>query len=451
MLTQTLKRALPVLFIGGLIPFSSVHGQTIDEAIQHALGTNPDVVAARKNQDAVKQQITQAKATYLPRLDLSAGYGREYTDIPSHRAAVEKGLTLNRGESGITLTQTIFDGLGTVEDIKRAKAQYESASFGFDRTAESVVAQATNAYLETLKRRELLELVKDNVLLHQRILSKVRKKADSGAGNQADVQQTESRLALASANHAAAQGAMRQAKIRFERVIGASPQTLTRPVMPTGKLPATLEEAIQSALSGHPAILASQADLKSAEAQHAGSLANFMPSVDLELSASNNANVSGTQSYQHTASAMLQFSYNLFNGGGDWARRKETRQRVAQNQALLDQARMNTIQEVSTAWDVLQVARERVKYLSRHLDVSKEVTAAYHNQFKIGKRTLLDVLNSETELYSAHSALTTEEFNELNGTYKLWAAMGNLRDALSLLDGADTNSDAQNNAAAETP
>src|SRR5205085_1087491 len=95
-------------------------------------------------------------------------------------------------------------------------------------------------------------------------------------------------------------------------------------------------------------------------------------------------------------------------------------------------ARNDSERDLRQAWEGLLASRERVPQLETHAGISAQVVQAYRQQFSIGQRTLLDVLNAENELYTARG-------NALNGLLQVSAdevrvlgAMGQLATALGV-------------------
>ena len=75
--------------------------------------------------------------------------------------------------------------------------------------------------------------------------------------------------------------------------------------------------------------------------------------------------------------------------------------------------------------------------MQRHRDESASVVKAYNDQFDIGRRTLLDVLDSENEAFQANRAYVTTQydlkvaqFQTLYSTGQLLPALGIQRDNL---------------------
>ncbi|MBF0153144.1 MAG: TolC family outer membrane protein [Magnetococcales bacterium] len=404
----------------------------LPEAVSRAMTTNPEVRSAMENRRAVEQSVETARAGYLPTVDLSTSLGHEYSDNPVNRSLSEPGASLNRGESGIKLNQMLFDGQATRSGVAASASRAAAAGFGYDLVAEGVAIAAADAYLEVMKQRELLQLSSDNVALHKKILGQVRSRHSSGTGSEADIQQTESRLALADANTSALEGSLENALTRYYRIIGEAPARLVQPMPSTDKLPRTLEESLKDAMAHHPAILAATQDLEAAMAQQEAAKSGYWPKVNLEMSANANDNTGGVSGYAKAMAALLRLDYNIFRGGSDNSRKEEAIRRSGQAREQLELARRQVDAGVRDAWKGYLVSQNRVSHLERHQAISKKVTSAYHDQFQRGQRPLLDVLNAENELMSARAALRTEQYALLVNSYRLMAAMGRLRDYLDI-------------------
>jgi adhesin transport system outer membrane protein len=71
-------------------------------------------------------------------------------------------------------------------------------------------------------------------------------------------------------------------------------------------------------------------------------------------------------------------------------------------------------------------AREQTKFFSIAVGNNTQTRDAYLQQFNIGQRSLLDVLDSENELYSSSLQLVTSRLNEIGAMYRLKALGGEL-------------------------
>jgi adhesin transport system outer membrane protein len=427
-----MKKLIIMLFFFSLPSF--VHAKTLIEVIQHTLATNPDVLVTLNNRHAADQQLKQAQAGYWPVLELTGGYGRETSDNTTTRLNNGEDLTLTRQEIGLSLSQLLFDGFFTKHEIARQHFHNNSSAYKVKEVFENIAFLTAEVYLEILRRQKLVELSKDNVVIHQKTLEKIRLLVEGGVGRQADIQQSKSRLALAKSSLVNAQGNFRNAEINYRRVIGALPDALTIPArVPLDvALPTNTEAALDIALQNHPALQIVQTDLEAARSAHQQSNAYFMPRLSLEVGMTKNKNLEGIEGENDDITAMLRMRYNLFRGGADQARRQETAAQVGAAQETNRSTQRLIEEDVLLSWNSLQTIRARLDHLKAHLDSTEAVLKSYKEQFKLGQRSLLDVLDSENELFNARASLVTAEYGEILSIFKVLESMGILLDTLGI-------------------
>jgi len=224
------KRSVLFCAVSGVLLVSQyASAQTLSEAVGQTIKSNPDVLIESARRLAVDEEIKQAKGGYLPRVDLNAGYGIEWSDNISTRATSTNGKNFSRHEAGMTLSQMLFDGYGVKSEVDRQTARSQSAAYKVAGTSEDVGLLAVEKYLEVLRRQELRDLTQKNLDVHKTTYEQIKMRADSGVGRKADLEQALSRLALAQANMASADANLRESNIQFLKVVGAPAANLSKP------------------------------------------------------------------------------------------------------------------------------------------------------------------------------------------------------------------------------
>lgn len=441
--------AVPCLSLALVTPLKA---QPLKEAVEQTLKTSPDVLSTAHRRLSVDQEIKQARGGYFPKIDLNLGYGRERTDSPTTRVTPPEygAVWLNRKEAGISLTQMLFDGFLVQSEVERHTARADSAAFGVLGAAESTALKVVDAYLEVMRRKELLEvLAKDNLLVHQRTYDQIKQRSDSGVGRKADNDQGLARLALAQANVMAAESNVREAEITFQRVVGSMPQNLTKPVAPDQAMPKDLNSAIDVAIANNPILKSAMADVEAAQAQHRSARSLNSPTLNLELGLNDNNNISGIRGDSESASAMLRLRYNLYRGGSDEARIGQTASAINEATELSHKTMREVEESIRLSWNAYTNAQERLAPLQQHAEAMNATREAYSKQFNIGQRTLLDMLDAENEYFTARSNFITGQYIALFGKYRVLASSGKLLESLQIappveaMAGAGKKSDAE--------
>lgn len=410
-----------------------VHAATLQEAVAAAVKTNPDVLAASNERNAVSKQIDQAKAGYLPTVDLAVGTGYESTDSPVTRTATSHtNVHKNRDEASINLRQMLFDGLETKNEVRRQMARTDSRAYSVFGAAENTGLDAVQAYLNVLRRQKLVELAATNLEAHERTHDQISLRSERGVGRKSDMDQSLGRVALAKANLMAEESNLRDQETSYSRIIGEEAENLSTPEILPSMLPETLEEAIAQAIDNHPILKSANADLESAKAQHDTALAPFYPRVDFELGATANNDLDGVDGHNNDVTAMFRLRYNLLNGGKDSARREETAYLINQAAEIRNNTQRQVEESVKFSWNALQTVRRQMEYFKLHVESSKNSRDAYRQQFSFGQRTLLDLLDSENELFVARQALVNAQYDELYASYRVLNSMGELLQSLNV-------------------
>ena len=420
--TTPARLGLAILF-ACLTPLSA-KAMTLAEAVQQTLDSHPEVLAARKQLASRKEEIEQARSGYLPELDITAGIGREESQSP---VTDDEKIRLTRHEASVQARQLVFDGFATRSEVERQEARTDSALYAAQATSENLALRSTEVYLNVLRRDELRKLALETLYQHQNIHDQMVLRSQSGVGSKADLDQITARLALAHSNAIAAQNNLLDARTNFFRVIGVLPDVadLARPEIRQG-LPGSLEDAVQKATDNHPTLMSANADIGAADAQYQASKSNFWPRLQLEAQKNFDRDIGGVEGDDEALIVALRLRYNLYNGGGDSARRRQTAYLLEEARDVRNNTRRQVIESTRLSWSALQAVSEQMKYLELHVRAAEDTKSAYTKQFNIGKRTLLDLLNTENELVEARRALVEAGYDKLFAQYRIYNAMGEL-------------------------
>ncbi len=423
-----------------LATYATAEAGSIVDTVRAAIATNPELEEVRADRRAVDQELRQARARWLPSVDLRAAAGPER----SHNANTKDPLSgddselLFRSEAELRISQLLFDGFETQGEIERQRARVDSAARRVEETAEFVALDAVEAHLEVLRRTRIVELNEENVAQHERILGQVRRLEREGRGDIADVRQTEARLADARANLATARGRLAEAEAAYERVAGIKAENLVLGKAPTAALPKTTEEAAGRASVSNPSVLIAAVDVDVAAAELKKARAGYYPRLDAELSARVADHANGVAMTTDQQSALLVLRYNLFRGGADIAREREAFHRLNEARARLAKKRREAEEQARVSFSALETARARTVALRSKAEAQRRTRDAYASQFEIGQRSLLDLLDAENELFLARVALTTAEYTERFAAYRLLAVTGDLLASLDVAPPRET-------------
>lgn len=402
---------------------SFVQAQSLPEAMQKALEVHPEIQAGVNSRIAADYQLRAAKGGYLPRVDVLAGYGREGTDSPSTGNRWE---TLNRGESSVRLRQMVFDGFATSSEVGRQQATVNSRAYSLLGTSERTALTVAQVYLDVLTRREMVGLAEDNLRSHERIYDQIKLRTARGVGRLADLDQAEARLAQARNNLITEQTNLADAKTNYLSVVGQMPDELSAPAPFIDLLPANLDEARQQMVDSSPILRSAESDIAAAEEQYDAAKSTFYPRFDAELGRTADNDLDGMNGHNNEWQAMLRMSFNLYAGGSNKADLESKSYLTNQALDIRNNALRQLNEELGLAWNAQDNANAQLPIAQQYVDYSNNVRTAYQKQFSLGERTLLDLLDSENELFSAQRRLSEVKYVQLFTQYRIKATIGQL-------------------------
>ncbi|MVF14884.1 TolC family outer membrane protein [Ketobacter sp. MCCC 1A13808] len=425
---QTLYRSnilvLAVLFfIAG-----STYAMTLKEAVDMAAMNNPSVQAAWNAFHASGDGLRAAEGGFLPTLDFNAEVGSERYE---NQQNISRNYTTNSYR--LTLTQMLFDGFFTKEDVAKQKFFQLAKYYEFRQISEDIAEETAQAYLDILRYRKLVELTKNNYRQHLRYHSDIESRAKTGFGRGVDLDQSTARLALAEANVLTEITNLHDVSARFLRLVGIlPPMKLDVPDLPEQDIPDNLKDTLLEAYGSNPSLNASIESIRVAKADFRGTKAPMMPRFDLRLRKQIDDNLQGVNGQYDEEAIELVAGYNLYRGGSDRARRRQSKNLVFEAEDNRDRVCREVRQIVTIAYNDIKTTTQLIAFLERNETAISRARNAYQKQFDIGKRTLLDLLDSENEYFDSQRNLINGKSEVQAAQIRTLAGMGKLLQALGL-------------------
>jgi adhesin transport system outer membrane protein len=416
---QKSYRWLPGLILVSLCV--AVQGQTLKEAAQQAILTNPEVLARWHSFLAANGERAVAAGAFLPRLDVTAGVGRDRYDDPT------LGSNLNRNSTTLTLTQLIYDGFATSNDVKRLDYARRVRLFELHDVTESMLLEVVRAYFDVIRYRELVVLAEENYVRHRSVFDQIQRKTAAGVGRRVDLEQVSGRLALAESNLLTETSNLHDVSARFQRLVGSAPRQNMEMTSTLSKdMPADMTTALKAATRLHPALQAATENVRSADSSAKVRNGAFQPRFDLRIRSENGNNIGGIAGNNRNQIAEIVVSWNLFNGMSDISRVRQYAEQLNVARDQRDKICLDLRQTLAIAYNDTRKLTEQLTYLDQHQLAIEKARDAYRKQFDIGQRTLLDVLDTENELFQAKRAYTNAEYDLQIAYARTHAGIGTL-------------------------
>ena len=400
------------------------------QAARKAVMSNPEVQASWHGFQAANSERDVAHGGYLPQLDLSAYSGRENRLTPQ---ANYGRYDINGAQ--LTLTQMLFDGMFTANEVKRLGYAKLTRYYELSEASETAALEAVRAYADVVRYRELVDVATQNYVEHKQTSIQVEERANAGVGRRVDVEQANGRLALAESNLLTELTNLHDVSTRYLRIVGEKPPA----VMPTladqfklGALPASTQDLLRDGMQGSPALNAAVENARAFKTATASRTAANLPRVELRAYQNRDTNSLGVAGNTNVTGVQLMLNYNLFRGGSDRARERQAVDQSEQARDLQEKVCRDVRQTLLIAYSDARSLNEQQRYMDQHRLSTEKSREAYRQQFDIGQRTLLDLLDSQNEYFEATRSYINAHYNQIAAQARTLAGMGRLLAALGV-------------------
>ena len=399
---------------------SGIQAQTLPQVVNQALQTYPAVLSAAARADATRTDITRARSAHYPQLGLSASanaFSSGTVPTGTQRTSISPTARLN-----------LWSGGKIEAEAERAEALALASDYLKANTLDDVALLAAEAYINWAKTADLYGLAVRNVNAHRETLNDIETISIADAGRRVDYEQALVRMENATL-------ALQQRKSEFTQAIqrvrrfwsgdmDARPLNLEADVMENGvlgRLPSSLASAIEMVSEDLPAIAQARAQLQAAQAGVRLAKGQFWPTVDLAVSRQLN-----TGTGKNEALTQLQVNAPFYNGGGTSALVEGAVGQVKAAEFALEEARLLAREKAALAWQEWASTRARAETGSSQSVIGDKLVDAYRQQFRVARRSLLDLLNIQADTFNYRSAARTAFHDERLARVRLLASTGDL-------------------------
>ena len=415
-----------------LLGGSPAYAVDLREAVQAALANNPEIRQAVANTNATREERVQGQGLWYPRVSVEGRAGVRELRNPTRRAIGIADETLWPVEGQLIVDQLLFDSGGREAEIRRQASRTDAAAARVEERSEFVALNVARAYIDHLLQQRLVAIAQDNATFHERLAANLREGVSQGSISIADQQQAEERLQAARARVVEAREELEAAEISFQRLAGIPIGQVSIPPDLGQCLPANLPEAEALARQNNPRVQEAVADLTAAREEIRGARADLGPRVNLEGRARAGHDIDGFAGRTTDLLGQVVLRWDLYNGGIKEANVREQEQRSYETHARLFQRTREAEEAARNAWSRLQNQRRLLTELESQQRISDDLLLSYREQFNVGRRSLLDVLDAQNTRYNVQAQAETARLAQLYAQYRLLAASNRLVECLGV-------------------
>ena len=400
---------------------------TLRDALNGAYRTNPTLQGARAQQRAIDENVPIEKAAGRPSADATVQYIEFVKQSSTSFTAPKRSL----GASA-NLGVPIYSGGAVKNAVKAAENRVEAGQADLRGTESAIFSQTVAAYMDVIRGEALVDLNANQVEVLRVNTQATSDRFEIGDLTRTDVAQSQARQALAEGDLRTAQANLIAAREDYIRLTGMAPDNL-QPPPPLPGLPASLDDAVATAIANNPDIIAARerAEASGFDIDVAG--ASRLPRVSL-FTGGDYTNYLGTLgsptpgvNLPQTSTGVqagVQVSVPIFQGGRPAALQRQAQARSAAAQEQVIGAERDVIAQVRSAYSSWQASTQIIVSTQSAVDAATLSLEGVRAESTVGNRTILDILNAEQELVVARSQLVTARRNAYVAGFSLLAAMG---------------------------
>jgi outer membrane protein, adhesin transport system len=429
-----MKRKHWTMIVPGAVLLCTTPAYAVElrDAVQAALSTNPEIRQAVANTEATREERVQAQGLWYPRVSVEGSAGVRNLRNPTRRNIGIADETLWPIEGELIVDQLLFDSGGREAEIRRQAARTDAAAARVEERSEFVALNVARTYIDYLLQQRLVAIAEDNATFHERLSGDLREGVSKGSISIADQQQAEERLQSARARVTEAREDLENAGITFRTLTGLPVDSVSMPPDLSQCQPATLEEAEALARQNNPRVQEAIADLATAREDIRAARADIGPRVNLEGRARAGHDIDGFSGRTTDLMGNVVLRWDLYNGGIKEANVREQRNRADEVHARLFERTRRAEEDVRTAWSRLQNQSRLVSELETQQRIADDLLLSYREQFNIGRRSLLDVLDAQNTRNNVQAQTETARLSKLYAQYRVLASSNRLIECLGV-------------------
>ncbi|AVO45061.1 TolC family outer membrane protein [Phreatobacter cathodiphilus] len=408
--------------------------QSIEQTLVQAYRNNPDLNSARASVRVANEGLPAALSGYRPSVSATitaAGQVAESSVGASPYLGTINGSdrtirSLPRAAT-LSVTQPLFDGNRTTNSVRQADQNVLVARETLRNTEQTVLLASATAHMNVLREQAVLDLRRRNVEVLREQLRATRDRFNVGEVTRTDVALAESALQAAIATATGAESDLANARSVYMQQVGVQPGRLTPARTIERLLPRSLDAAIIAGQSEHPSIRGARhgADAQLLQVRIAESA--LYPTLGLSASVTRAAEQSSSSGQSLSGSLGVTLTIPIFaNGGRDYSTIRAAKETYGQRRIQIETAAASVRQAVTQSWAALEAARAQIQAAEVQVRSQDIAVNGIREEYKVGQRTIIDVLNATQNLTEARVSLVRAQRDRVVLSYSVLSAMGRL-------------------------
>ena len=407
--------------------------KSLKDVVDELLASHPEILAKTQETEVDRIGIEIAETGLLPTLDSTLRWGHEDT-WADNQTTDNENHHLKRNFN-LSFKYNLIDFGFTDAEISRNNKKYLSSFYELIRLKQDVALNTIKAYMDTLKNKEIMNLVANHAAKVDEIYRYTEESLEVGLSNTSELKLLETSLNRVKINHLAAfnnfedSRAAFKAKAFFLPPVDFDPFKFSPDVNTKYFSGHPFDDVIHIAKKNHPTLIAAEYDVDEARAKVKASSALNMPTLDFELDGFSNKNeyYGGATAFDRDyTTAMLVLRYNIFDGGK--IKKEKSKAKVELNSVtdLKDQRVLEVEESVRLAWNAYRTLEKQTGYYKAQLQSSTDSLDAAVQRYALNEGSLMDIYEKQTILHETQRNFTITYYDFIYSYFRVLHATGSL-------------------------
>lgn len=385
---------------------------TLAELIDTALTNNPSTREAWEKARAQDAVATQSNSQWYPKATLKMDSNFERT------VANKRINTINRFGYGPSaeVTWLLLDLGGRSGSDQKERQALLAANFAFNQAIQDLLLDTEKAYYNFYSAIALVEAGEADAADAKATYIAAQEKLDVGLVTKLDVLQAKSSYDDSLFNLEDAKGQLEDARGQLATVIGMPADTTLNIAKPADETPPEVKEGdvsifIEEALKRRPDISAGRASLKSKKAAVKVANSDLWPTLNATGMAGYNwyeyygdrRNTATSYKEDYSYAGGFEVKWDIFDGFDNLFKKREAQREAAAEREKLVQAELEASADVWSKYYKRKTARQKLIFSRAFLDSAEESHALAVEGYKVGLKSILDLLQSQSQLSDART------------------------------------------------
>ena len=401
--------------------YSNIKAETLSSALSNAYISNPIINSKRAELRSLDENVSAATSQFFPSIEAIGSYSEntlEYGELDK--------IKTNPLTGSFLINQKIFTGGKLINDRLSAINLVAAGRQKLNDSEQSILYQAAQAYFNYLKTEQIVKLQQNNFEVLSERLEATKIQFEVGELTLTDVAQAEARLSQAQSNLADARSLLKAREADYRSIIGLNPDNLEE-WNEQLDIPLNEAEAISIALKNNPQLKYYENIERSSDYNVSSQKSMLSPQLSLRgeyIYAEDQSFLMSEDIDQYQITGQIKIP--IFYGGLNWSNIRKAQEINSRDKYLIIDGKRKIRSYVKKSFAEYNASKLRISATEKQAQATEIALEGVKQEFQLGTRTTLDILDAEQEYLDARVSFVTAK-NESNiSLFQLFYYLGTL-------------------------